>query len=222
MSDRSKITAVRVLREGASSLSSEIDAQTSRAIEGVEELVRLLDERRTLERAAVSLEGASRKSPPIEEREFSGIRDPLVRAERAVRELRSIQRQKEMEREPPQHVPTARQSKESRKSSGDAAERVDIVKEAAEFAMARAGVVPLHEFAAHILDLAPNRYRSIATAQASLYHHLGKSDRFFKSGPSMFRLINSGSGRSGSGGPADSPPHKSISEIVDPGDLPFE
>ena len=212
---------MRVLRERANSLSPEIDLRTSSAIEGVEELLRLLEEQRTLESAADTLDGAGRDSSPQDERGFLGIRDPLVRAERALRELRSIDRYRELEREVPGVHSSTGQSRQRRQSGREEAERIDIVKEAEEFASTRAGVIPLHEFAEHILKLAPNRYRNTATAQASLYYHLGKSEKFAKAGPSMYRLVAYRLDTNEGESPAESSPSAEPRAGDDLGDLPF-
>lgn len=220
--DRNDRTAVRVLREKARSLSPAIHAQTTSAIQDLEELVRLLEEQRTLEGAAVSLEGAAHQPQQSAERGFIGIRDPLVRAERALRELRSVERQRELERDITRRHPASGKPRVRRKLVGDGAEQVDIVKEAAAFASAHEGTIPLHEFAEHVLTLAPDRYRNTATAQASLYYHLGKSERFTKAGPSMFRMLDGEPIPSREEAPADSSSAAGPPTKVESGDLPFE
>ncbi len=189
-SDDQNNLAVRVISEKIAQLEPDIASQVSEARQSLAEMVRLLEEQRTLQGAIESLQG-TRQEPDIDERWAMRSRDPLFRAQRALREIDMIERDRDPERRRPVAPSdlTVR-GRPGGQSGEERAEKLDIVAFAQEFATSNGNLARLPDLAALIVKRDPSRYRNVATAQASLYYHLGKSELFEKVRAGTFRLID--------------------------------
>ncbi len=178
--------AVEIISERIGSLEPAINSQIAVAHQAVAELLRLLEERGTLEGTIQSLT-RGHFDPPVDSRGTLRGRDPVSRAQRAKREIEML------EREP--MIDSGAQGRTGRLSGLSPPEvtsrvgRMGIIEIASKFAERHSGQVHMRELAQHVVDLDPDRYRSVATAQASLYYHLGKSEKFEKIGAGVFRRL---------------------------------
>jgi len=178
--------AIGVLRKKIADLNPQVDTQLEEAEKAVADLVDRLEEQRALSRAVQTLGGAV--DAQIDDAPWRRV-EPVDRARRVQRELEMLKVARE--RSDPERGLRRERRASSRRRSVRADDAPDVEELAVEFARAHSRDFHVKDLAVHILTSDTTRYRDEKTAQASLYHHLGKSDQFERIGRGRFRLTDS-------------------------------
>ena len=181
--------ATRVLRERADRLTPKIAESLQGAIQAVEQLLHLIDERESHARVLDSLGGRSEtRTGPHPSNSRTGVPTP-DRVRRLHRELLMMESRDQLANSNQRHEPSMQRLRRSKPVLPRGGQKADVLQLAESLAVKNSGQVTLVELAKVVMNADPGRYSTVVSARASLHSHLARSDKFEKVATGTFRAI---------------------------------